>query len=137
MEVAMHESHFDPLRGNARTFVTSWQRNQTAAARRPLFFAVAVFICCAVPGWAQTAQQLPDGAGKETVQKACVSCHALSTVTTAGHNRGEWTSVLNMMVTAGAPVPKDQIAAVTDYLAKNFPERPAPEAGVVPGRVAV
>jgi virginiamycin B lyase len=113
------------------------QRNQAAAARRPLILAVAAFLCCTQPGLAQTQPALPEGAGKETVQKACASCHALSTITNAGHNREEWTSVLHMMVTAGAPVPKDQIPAVTDYLAKNFPERPAPEAVVIPGSVEV
>jgi hypothetical protein len=96
---------------------------------------VAALACWAVAGWAQTAPPLPDGNGKEVVQKACGSCHALTTVTNAGHNRDEWASVLNMMVTAGAPVPKDQMAPVTDYLGKNFPERPAPDAVVIPGRV--
>ena len=97
----------------------------------------ATLLGSALAGRAQVPPQLPDGNGKEAVQKACGSCHALSTVTNAGHNREGWTSVVHMMVNAGAPVPKDQIAAVTDYLAKNFPEKPAPEAVVIPGSVAV
>jgi virginiamycin B lyase len=127
----------DTEQGSKRPSATPNQRKPTAVARRLPFFAVAVFVYCAVPGWAQDPPQLPDGNGKETVQKACASCHALTTVTNAGHSRGEWTSVLNMMVTAGAPVPKNQIATVTDYLAKNFPERPAPDAVVIPGSVEV
>jgi virginiamycin B lyase len=113
------------------------QRKPATTARRLPLLVVAAFVCIALPGWSQNPPQLPEGNGKETVQKACGSCHSLTTVTNAGHNRGEWSSVLNMMVTAGAPVPKDQIATVTDYLAKNFPERPAPEAVVIPGSVEV
>jgi virginiamycin B lyase len=122
---------------NTRVTETATQRNQAALTGRPLILVLAALLCCARLGWSQTQPPLPEGAGKETVQKACASCHALSTVTNAGHNREEWTSVLHMMVTAGAPVPKEQIPAVTDYLAKNFPERPAPEAVVIPGSVEV
>jgi virginiamycin B lyase len=102
-----------------------------------MIVAAAALLGCAPLSSAQTSAQLPDGNGKETVQKACGSCHALSTVTNAGHNRAQWTSVVDMMVNQGAPVPKDQIAAVTDYLTKNFPEKPAPEAVVIPGSVEV
>jgi virginiamycin B lyase len=108
-----------------------------AAAGRGLLLVVAVFGYLARPTEAQAPPQLPDGDGKEIVQKACVSCHALSTVTNAGHNRVGWSSVLHMMVNAGAPVSKDQIGVVTEYLAKNFPEKPAPEAVVIPGSVEV
>jgi virginiamycin B lyase len=117
--------------------VAETRRQRNPAAAVGLTLVVAAVLCCPPPGWSQAQPPLPEGTGKETVQKACTSCHALSTVTNAGHNREEWTSVLHMMVTAGAPVPKDQIAAVTDYLAKNFPERPAPEAVVIPGSVKV
>jgi len=101
------------------------------------YIAVAALLCCALPNWAHTPPQLPDGNGKETVQKACASCHALTTVTNAGHNRAEWTSVVNMMVNQGAPVPKDQVMMLVNYLVKNFPEKPAPDAVVIPGGVEV
>lgn len=111
---------------------------EQAGPNKPLLlFAAATILCSALPARAQTAAQLPDGNGKEIVQNACASCHALSTVTNAGHNREEWTSVVHMMVNAGAAVPIDQIATVTDYLAKYFPEKPAPEAVVIPGGVEV
>src|SRR5579862_2508883 len=137
MEVPMRNLQCEPMReaiGNR--LVTTPNKGRSASARE-LFFLAAVVACGAIPGWAQTAAPLPDGAGKDTVQKACGSCHALTTITNAGHDRQGWTSVLNMMMTAGAPVPKDQVATVTDYLAKNFPERPAPDAVVVPGSVEV
>ncbi len=98
-------------------------------------FLVAAFLFSALPTRSQT--QLPEGPGKETVQTTCAVCHSLNTVTTAGHTREEWQTVLHMMVNVGAPVPPDQFAAVTDYLAKNFPEKPQPPAVIIPGSVQV
>ena len=108
---------------------------QSVAIRGWLTIAAAVIFCEALPSWSQG--QLPDGNAKETVQRACSSCHNLGTVTNAGHSREDWTTVLNMMVNVGAPVPKDQFAAVRDYLARNFPEKPEPDAVVIPGSVQV
>ena len=103
---------------------------------RPLpSILVAAFLCSSLAAWGQT--QLPDGKGKETAQTACVGCHAITTVTNAGHSRPEWETVLHMMVNVGAPVPKDQFTTVLDYLAKNFPEKPEPDAVVIPGSVEV
>ena len=133
----MRELNCNRVQGSRKPTILTNHGHGAGVARRLLLFIVAALVCWAPSGWAQTQPQLPDGNGKETIQMACGSCHALTTVTNAGHNRQEWTSVLNMMVTAGAPVPKDQIATVTDYLAKNFPERPAPGAVLIPGSVEV
>jgi hypothetical protein len=114
---------------NTRAAEAANQRNQAVAAGRPLILVVAASLCSTPPGLSQTQPPWPEGTGKETVQKACVSCHALGTVNNARHNREEWTSVLHMMVTAGAPVPKDQIPVVTDYLGKEFPGKASAGSG--------
>jgi len=98
----------------------------------PLFLGLLLFAC---PTWSQN--QLPEGNGKQIVQTACAACHSLNTVTNAGHSREEWDTVLHMMLNVGAPVPQDQLVAVTDYLAKNFPEKPVPPAVLIPGSVEV
>jgi virginiamycin B lyase len=85
----------------------------------------------------QEQVNLPDGDGKATVQTACVACHSLNQVTNAGHDKEEWTTVLHMMVNVGAPVPDNQFNTVVDYLTKNFPEKPHPEAKIIPGNVDV
>jgi hypothetical protein len=77
------------------------------------------------PAWGQ-ARLLPDGPAKHTVETACVSCHALTQVTGAGHSPEEWEIVVHRMVDAGAQVPPDQVSAVIDYLAKNFPPKTLP-----------
>ena len=74
---------------------------------------------------------LPDGAGREIVQEKCAACHALSLITNSGYSREEWVSVFTTMVA----LPPDQASAVGDYLAKNFPEKPHPEAKIIPGNV--
>ena len=81
---------------------------------------------------------LPEGAGKDIVQKACSECHALNSLT-PGHDAAEWKLTMDRMMTAGAQVPANQVAAVTDYLIKNFPPRDVHPAVVIPGsaRVAI
>ena len=98
--------------------------------------AVAGF---AVPGWGQgeKAPTLPDGNGKEIVQRACVACHSLNQVTNSGHTPEDWKTVMSMMVNVGAPLNADEAVTVTGYLSKNFPEKPKPTAVVIPGTVSV
>ena len=45
--------------------------------------------------------------------------------------------VVRMMLNFDVPIPEDQLATVTDYLTKAFPERSRPAAVIVPGPVAV
>jgi virginiamycin B lyase len=93
------------------------------------------FLATASAAAAQSA--LPEGPGKETVETTCTACHALERITTAGHDRAGWENVLNMMVTAGAPLPQDKFDAVVDYLTKNFPRKPQPTAVLIAGGVTV
>jgi virginiamycin B lyase len=102
-----------------------------------------VFLALALPAWSQEptqgrgAIQLPDGEGKATVQTACAACHSLGMITNSGHSPEEWKTDMAMMLNVGANVPKDQVEVVTNYLIKNFPEKPAPPAVVIAGNVEV
>lgn len=103
---------------------------------------VAASVCAVLPSRGQNRGNqeqvnLPEGDGKATVQAACAVCHAMTQVTNAGHDKEEWTTVLHMMVNVGAPVPDNQFDTVVDYLTKNFPEKPHPEAKIIPGPVDV
>jgi virginiamycin B lyase len=89
------------------------------------------------PGQTRGAVQLPDGEGKETVQIVCAACHSLGNITNSGHNPEEWKTTVAMMRNAGANLPADKVDVVTNYLIKNFPERPAPPAVLIPGNVEV
>jgi virginiamycin B lyase len=103
---------------------------------------VAALLCAATGAMAQMQSDqgepaLPAGQGQATVQAACTRCHELTRVTSSGYTRAGWQQIVNMMVSSGAPVKTDQIPVVVDYLAKNFPEKPAPPAVVIPGAVDV
>jgi virginiamycin B lyase len=100
----------------------------------PLIVVAALLF--AIP-LARGQNALPDGPGKDEVQGVCVGCHELRTVTNAGYSQAQWQNVVAMMVNVGAKLPPDQLATITDYLAKNFPEKPAPPAIIVPGPVTV
>ncbi len=75
--------------------------------------AVLCFTVAATP-------QLPLGKGKEIVQRACSSCHALNVVTLKRASTPQWTQIVNLMITRGAPIPNEEVQTVVDYLAANF-----------------
>src|SRR5437899_9107293 len=98
-------------------------------------------ICCCTL-WAQgpagqPAQALPAGNAKAIVETACTTCHAATMITNTGHTPEDWKLLVERMVSAGAEVGQNQIATVTEYLAKNFPEGNVPKAVLIPGPVKV
>ena len=67
---------------------------------------------------------LPDGPGKETVQRACgSSCHGPQIVSSKGYSRQNWTAVVNGMISRGAKASAEEFGEIVDYLAKNLPPR--------------
>ena len=79
---------------------------------RKISLLVGAALVMASPALTQNVQ-LPEGAGKSTVEQACAACHSLSNITRAGHSPAEWNTVLHMMVNVGAKVPPDQFATGT------------------------
>jgi len=83
---------------------------------------VTALLCSVLP--ARSQSQLPEGNGKEAVQTLCGTCHSLKTVTDAdGFTQEGWRYMLDIMINLGAQLPQDQIPVLTEYLAKNFPEK--------------
>src|SRR5262249_16671566 len=80
------------------------------------------------------SQDFPDGPGKQIVTAVCGGCHDINRIR-VGYTPEGWRTVIRMMPNVEMPVPADQWATVTDYLTKNFPERPRPAAVVVPGAI--
>ena len=98
--------------------------------------AIAVFgLEAAAPALAQDVS-LPDGPGKDTVAALCGACHRINLLGN-GYAPDGWHTVVRMMLNFGVPIPKDEVATVTDYLIKSFPERPRPAAAIIPGPVEV
>jgi virginiamycin B lyase len=54
-----------------------------------------------------------------------------------GHTPEEWKTTVAMMLNVGAAIQPDQVQMVTDYLIKNYPEKPGPPPAAIPGNVEV
>jgi virginiamycin B lyase len=99
--------------------------------------AAAALLLTALPVHAQqAAQDFPDGPGKPTFTALCGGCHDINRVR-AGYTPEGWRTVVRMMLNFEVPIPNDQVDTLTDYLIKNFPERPRPAAVLVEGPVEV
>jgi len=94
----------------------------------------AALLCSALSAW---SQNLPEGKGKEVAAAKCMSCHALEARTGNGYTAKGWGTVMRMMTNHGVPMSKEEIATLTPYLVKNYPEKNKPAAVVVPGPAKV
>src|SRR5881296_4433321 len=83
------------------------------------------------------SQELPEGKGKELVAAHCNSCHPFYARLGAGYTPGGWVTVMRMMANHGVTLPTDQVATITEYLTKNFPEKAKPAGVVIPGPAKV
>src|ERR1700760_3573292 len=88
---------------------------------------------CAAPA----QPRLPDGPGKAIIEQSCLGCHEPNRILNSGYSRTDWQNVLHMMQNVGAPLPADQVAPLTDYLAQNFPEKPKPAPSLLAGSTQV
>ena len=71
----------------------------------------------------QKQQQLPDGPGKEAMQRVCSGCHGAEIVIGRGLTRDGWTQVVTEMIERGAQGSEDDFGQIVDYLATNFPPK--------------
>src|SRR6266581_9801961 len=88
----------------------------------------AALLCSTHPAW---SQNLPEGKGKEIAAAKCNSCHALEARVGNGYTTQGWSTALRMMTNHGVPLSKDEVATLTPYLAKNYPEKNKAAAVVV------
>src|ERR1700693_3273242 len=73
------------------------------------------------------AVDMPAGDAKDLVESSCSVCHSLTNITKSqGHTPEEWKTTVSMMRNVGAAIPDDKVDMVTNYLIKNFPEKPGP-----------
>jgi len=88
-----------------------------------------VFLTCAAaaaqPGG--TSQALPEGSGREQVQRMCTVCHSLSVVTAQRMSRDHWHQEVEDMVSRGAKGTPDEITLTVNYLATYFGTKESPE----------
>jgi cytochrome c5 len=63
---------------------------------------------------------LPEGEGKELVQRMCRNCHTIEVVTAARLSKARWAVVVEDMRVRGAKGTDEEADIVTEYLAKHF-----------------
>ena len=67
-----------------------------------------------------TAATLPDGEGKDLIQRSCTQCHGLDKITTTRKDRKGWQTCVKDMVSLGAKLRPAEQEKVVAYLVKNF-----------------
>jgi len=105
------------------------------------------FAALILPAMTASAEvTLPEGKGKQLVERACVVCHTLDKLAGAdgghwpqfgpGKSRDEWQRVMDFMMSYGTPLSKADAVVVTDYLATAFSGPARPKGIRVDGPVA-
>lgn len=71
------------------------------------------------------AAKMPDGVGKQEVTTLCTGCHSLARIVSRHLTRAQWQDTLSSMQDNGLSATEAQLAAVLEYLTKNYgPAKP-------------
>lgn len=79
---------------------------------------------------ASQGRLLPDGPGKEETQKLCSQCHELERSVSLNQDREGWQKTIDKMLAVGMKGTEEELSAVVEYLAKNFPAEEIPKINV-------
>ena len=61
---------------------------------------------------------MPPGPGHDLTVRTCSTCHDISIVAGQRHTKAQWSSLIDAMVARGMTATDDEVAQITDYLAK-------------------
>lgn len=74
------------------------------------------------------AETLPDGPGKEVVQRNCLSCHNVHIITSKRGNEDAWADIVSQMIGRGANISDDDAETVVEYMVAHYgPSAPKPQ----------
>jgi len=65
-------------------------------------------------------QDLPEGKGRETLQKVCTQCHDIEAIPRLRYSRADWANLVFSMKDMGADATAAELNEIIDYLAKAF-----------------
>jgi mono/diheme cytochrome c family protein len=83
-------------------------------------YLAALAIGSAMLAGVASAQELPNGPGKEQLLKSCTACHAINQVTDQRKSKAEWADTVDQMIARGAQVEDPDYQVIVAYLAKNL-----------------
>jgi hypothetical protein len=89
-------------------------REGVAAAALALGFGLGV----AVEGVRAQANPLPAGPHRDLVVGACIVCHSLETMAQQRLDRDTWETIVDRMITYGAPITAETRPRILEYLAR-------------------
>jgi hypothetical protein len=87
---------------------------------RIAYFLAFVVAAAAAPAYAQPANPLPAGDGRDLVSAACSQCHYLGTIAKIRDGAPGWRFYVNNMVLRGAQLTPPEIDTVVNYLTLNL-----------------
>jgi cytochrome c5 len=80
--------------------------------------AAAIAASSSAPRAAAPGDELPDGAGKKVLQRACTTCHDLDEVTKfkGYYTRAQWKDIVVTMREYGAALDEGEVEPLAEYL---------------------
>jgi len=79
----------------------------------------AVSVAVVVVAAAQD-EKLPEGKGKDVLERMCTNCHGLDQVTSNRYPKKLWGNVVDDMVSKGAEGSEEEVNLVISYLSRNY-----------------
>jgi len=80
---------------------------------------LCVLLCASIVCVA-SAQQWPDGQGRDATLQLCGQCHKPDVIQEHRQGRDDWKAEIQKMIAAGAEGTPEQFASVLEYVSKNF-----------------
>jgi competence protein ComEA len=68
------------------------------------------------------ADDLPDGKGKELIQRACVGCHKAEELTVYRFTKDEYQTIIYRMGDRGAQASRAELDVIAAYMFEHFPK---------------
>jgi competence protein ComEA len=95
---------------------------------------ITAVVAFAIEAWGPSSawqgSPIPDGPGRAETQKICAQCHELEKSFSIKQDREGWQRTVDKMVALGAKGTDEELYAVIEYLAKNFPADEVPKINV-------
>jgi hypothetical protein len=91
-----------------------------ARAALPPAAAVAVVVAAAGGGVVAQSNPLPPGRNMELVLGSCIMCHAPEILAQQRLDRATWTTIVDRMITYGAPITAETRPLILEYLATHL-----------------
>lgn len=81
---------------------------------------LTIFTSGAVALALSQSNDLPEGKGKDVIERMCINCHGIEQVTAQRYSKKYWGSVVDDMVSRGAEGSDEDVNLAIAYLARNF-----------------